>query len=137
MRRAICTALVAASDLTPRTMIASAPSGRAAAALRLHDAHIQTSASSGVVRTTGAAFGWTANTSALAYVIRNAKRSLVDVSPTFGHPQRSFERWPAPVVFVPASSLAASIVQEPTAHNLIVFYRPADYRHHASWAPWD
>src|SRR6202041_268249 len=42
---------------------------------------IQVSSSSGVVRTTGIAFGWMRATSAFGSVVRNAKRSLV-VSPS-------------------------------------------------------
>jgi hypothetical protein len=64
----------AGSSLTPRATILSAPSGsgRCSFSASSGDAIIQISTSSAVVRITGIAFGWTAPTSALGSVVRNA-----------------------------------------------------------------
>src|SRR5450755_1785612 len=76
-------AVTAASSLTPRATILSTPSGGGRCSLRASSggAVIHVSTSSGVVRITGIAFGWTAPTSAFGSVVRNAKMSLV-VSPS-------------------------------------------------------
>src|SRR5207302_4767373 len=71
------------SSLTPRATILSDPSesGRCNFKTSSGGAVIQVSTSSGVVRITGIAFGWTAPTSAFGSVVRNANTSLV-VSPS-------------------------------------------------------
>ena len=64
----------AVSSLTPRATICSAPSGSGRCSFRASSggAVIQVSTSSGVVRITGIALGWTVPTSAFGSVVRNA-----------------------------------------------------------------
>jgi hypothetical protein len=71
------------SIFSPLATILSASSGRGLCSLRASPAgaFIQTSMSSGVVRTTGIAFGWIAPTSLFGSVVRKAKMSFV-VSPS-------------------------------------------------------
>jgi hypothetical protein len=62
------------SSFTPRATIRSDPSGNGRCSVRASSggAVIQVSTSSGVVRITGIAFGWTAPTSAFGSVVWNA-----------------------------------------------------------------